>query len=172
MNKKNFFNLDLSISPKKFKLSNSEIKLIEEKKCHYETSLSVSIEALKIVQEKRGWVSDDAIIAIANILNISPSEVESVATFYSQIFRQQVGRHIIRYCDSVVCYINNFEEVKKTLETELSISSGETTKDFRFTLLPICCLGNCDKGPVIMIDNNIHSCVTPSCITKILEYYR
>ena len=69
---------------------------------------AASIEALKIVQKQRGWVPDGAINAIAEVLGIPASDVEGVATFYSQIYRTPVGRHVIRYCDSVVCHITGY----------------------------------------------------------------
>jgi len=153
-------------------LTSFEINEIEKQKKYYENSRSVSIEALKIVQKKRGWVSDPAIIEIAKILNLNPSEIESVATFYSQIYRQPVGRHIIRYCDSVVCYLTGYEKIKKALEEYLLIEVGNTTLDGRFTLLPVCCLGNCDKGPTIMINEDLHSYLNPDLISNLLELYK
>ncbi|QCI24811.1 NADH-quinone oxidoreductase subunit NuoE [Buchnera aphidicola (Rhopalosiphum padi)] len=155
-----------------FTLTSFEINEIEKQKKYYENSRSVSIEALKIVQKKRGWVSDPAIIEIAKILNLNPSEIESVATFYSQIYRQPVGRHIIRYCDSVVCYLTGYEKIKKALEEYLLIEVGNTTLDGRFTLLPVCCLGNCDKGPTIMINEDLHSYLNPDLISNLLELYK
>lgn len=153
-------------------MTSFEINEIEKQKKYYENSRSVSIEALKIVQKKRGWVSDPAIIEIAKILNLNPSEIESVATFYSQIYRQPVGRHIIRYCDSVVCYLTGYEKIKKALEEYLLIEVGNTTLDGRFTLLPVCCLGNCDKGPTIMINEDLHSYLNPDLISNLLELYK
>ncbi|MBZ2278998.1 MAG: NADH-quinone oxidoreductase subunit NuoE [Buchnera aphidicola] len=154
-----------------FTLTNEEIKEIESHKKHYENYQSLSIEALKIVQKKRGWISDPAIYAIAKILQVNPSEIEAVATFYSQIFRRPVGRNVIRYCDSVVCYITGYTKIKKTLKKILKIEIGQTTKDKRFTLLPICCLGNCDKGPTIMINDDIYSSITSGKISNVLELY-
>ena len=87
-----------------FVLSDSAREAIEHEKHHYEDPRAASIEALKIVQKEHGWVPDGAIYAIAEVLDIPAADVEGVATFYSQIFRQPVGRHIIRYCDSVVCH--------------------------------------------------------------------
>lgn len=87
-----------------FVLSQAERDAIEHEKHHYEDPRAASIEALKIVQQARGWVPDGAIHAIGAELGIPASDVEGVATFYSQIFRQPVGRHIIRVCDSMVCY--------------------------------------------------------------------
>ncbi|WAI03411.1 NADH-quinone oxidoreductase subunit NuoE [Buchnera aphidicola] len=156
----------------KFILTNEEISEIENQKKYYENYRAISIEALKIVQKKRGWVSDQAIYAIAKILKINPSEVEGVATFYSQIFRQPVGRNIIRYCDSVVCFITGYQNIKMTLENCLNIKKGETTKDNKFTLLPVCCLGNCDKSPTIMINEDTYSFVTKESIKNLLESYK
>lgn len=158
--------------PIKFKLTNEEIYEIENQKKYYENFRSISIEALKIVQKKRGWICDQAIYAIAEILKINPSDVEGVATFYSQIFRQPVGRNIIRYCDSVVCFLTGYQEIKITLENLLQVKNGETTKDNKFTLLPVCCLGNCDKGPTMMINEDTYSCLTPESIPYILELYK
>ncbi|CAL4320155.1 NADH-quinone oxidoreductase subunit E [Buchnera aphidicola (Protaphis terricola)] len=156
----------------KFVLSSSEINEIEYQKKYYENYRAISIEALKIVQKKRGWVSDQAIIEISKILNISPSDIESVATFYSQIYRQPVGRNIIRFCDSVVCYLTGYKKIQKFLEQHLLIKIGNTTLDKRFTLLPVCCLGNCDKSPTIMINDNLYSKVTPESILNLLESYK
>lgn len=155
-----------------FVLSDVERDAIEHEKHHYEEARAASIEALKIVQKQRGWVPDGAIHAIADILGIPASDVEGVATFYSQIFRQPVGRHVIRYCDSVVCYINGFQGVQAALERKLKIKPGQTTFDGRFTLLPTCCLGNCDKGPSMMIDEDTHTHVKPDDIDSLLEPYQ
>lgn len=91
---------------------------------YYEDSRAAFIEALKIVQKQRGWVSDGAIYAIVDVLGISVSDVEGVVTFYSQIFRQSVGRYVIRYCDSVVCYINGYQGIQAAFEKKLNIKLG------------------------------------------------
>lgn len=154
-----------------FVLSAGERAAIEQEKHHYEDARAASIEALKIVQKQHGWVPDGAIEAIAEVLEIPASDVEGVATFYSQIFRQPVGRHIIRYCDSVVCHITGYQGIQAALETALSIKPGETTADGRFTLLPTCCLGACDRGPVLMIDEDTHVQLTPEIVQTLLEQY-
>ncbi|WP_276578752.1 NADH-quinone oxidoreductase subunit NuoE [Buchnera aphidicola] len=153
-------------------LTDEEINEIQNQKKYYENSRAIVIEALKIVQKKRGWISDQAIYAISKILKINPSDVEGVATFYSQIFRQPVGRNIIRYCDSVVCFLTGYEAIQSALEDYLKIKIGETTKDNRFTLLPVCCLGNCDKSPTIMINEDTYSFLTPESIPCLLESYK
>ncbi|WP_034916101.1 MULTISPECIES: NADH-quinone oxidoreductase subunit NuoE [Erwinia] len=155
-----------------FVLSAAERDAIEHEKHHYEDARAASIEALKIVQKQRGWVPDGAIDAIAGVLGIPASDVEGVATFYSQIFRQPVGRHVIRYCDSVVCHITGFQGIQAALEENLNIKPGQTTADGRFTLLPTCCLGNCDKGPTMMVDEDTHVHLTPENIVNLLEQYQ
>lgn len=155
-----------------FELTAEEREAIEHEKHHYEDARAASIEALKLVQKNRGWVPDGAIKAIADVLGIADSDVEGVATFYSQIFRKPVGRHIIRYCDSVVCHITGYQGIQSAIEKHLSIKPGETTFDGRFTLLPTCCLGNCDKGPTMMIDEDTHSHLEPAAIAELLEQYK
>lgn len=154
-----------------FVLSASARTAIQHEMHHYEDPRAASIEALKIVQQECGWVPDGAIYAIAEVLAIPASDVEGVATFYSQIFRQPVGRHIIRYCDSVVCFINGYQTIQQALEDKLGIRPGQTTADNRFTLLPVCCLGNCDKGPSMMIDDDTHSHLNADKIDELLEQY-
>ncbi|WP_017938304.1 NADH-quinone oxidoreductase subunit NuoE [Zestomonas thermotolerans] len=159
------------IQTDRFVLSDSERTAIEHEMHHYEDPRAASIEALKIVQKHRGWVPDGAIPAIGEILGIPASDVEGVATFYSQIFRQPVGRHIIRVCDSMVCYIGGHESVLQAIQKELGIGLGQTTADDRFTLLPVCCLGNCDKAPALMIDDDTYGNVEPGSVAQLLEAY-
>ncbi len=154
-----------------FTLSEAEHAAIEHELHHYEDSRAASIEALKIVQKARGWVPDGAIPAIGKILGIPASDVEGVATFYSQIFRQPVGRHIIRVCDSMTCYIGGHESIVSAVEQQLGIGLGQTSADNRFTLLPVCCLGNCDKAPALMIDDDTFGDVRAEGLTELLEAY-
>jgi NADH-quinone oxidoreductase subunit E len=145
---------------------------IEHETHHYEDPRAASIEALKIVQKRHGWVPDGALPAIGEVLGVPASDVEGVATFYNLIFRRPVGRHVIKLCDSVACYLTGYPELAKAFSGVLGIGLGQTTADGRFTLLPICCLGACDKGPVLMIDDHTHGDVTPDGIAKLLEQYK
>ena len=164
-------NSNTLIQTDRFILSEAEYAAIEHEMHHYEDPRAASIEALKIVQKARGWVPDGAADAIGEILGIPASDVEGVATFYSQIFRQPVGRHIIRVCDSMTCYVGGHESVVAEMHKQLGIGLGETTSDSRFTLLPVCCLGNCDKAPALMIDDDTFGDVQPDGVAKLLEAY-
>ena len=154
-----------------FVLHIDDLAAIEHEMPHYEDPRAVSIEALKIVQKRHGWVPDGAIPAIAGVLGIPASDIEGVATFYNLIFRRPVGRHVIKICDSVACFLTGYDQVKDALIKHLNVDLGQTTPDGRFTLLPICCLGACDKGPVLMIDQDTHGDVAPDAIAQLLERY-
>ena len=139
---------------------------------HYDDPRAASIDALKIVQKRHGWVPDEAIAAIAGILEIPSADIEGVATFYNLIFRKPVGRHVIKVCDSISCFLTGYDDLISTLKQQLNIDYGATTADGRFTLLPICCLGNCDKGPALMIDDDTHGPVSSVQVAALLERYR
>ncbi|MGQ0698963.1 MAG: NADH-quinone oxidoreductase subunit NuoE [Panacagrimonas sp.] len=154
-----------------FALSEAERHEIEEEMHHYPDTRAASIGALKIVQKHRGWVPDAAIAPVAKLIGTDAADLEGVATFYNLIFRQPVGRHVVLVCDSISCHLTGYDELKVALEKKLGISLGQTTKDQRFTLLPICCLGNCDRGPTMMIDEDLHGDVAPEGLDKILAAY-
>jgi NADH-quinone oxidoreductase subunit E len=138
---------------------------------HYEDSRAASIDALKIVQKRHGWVPDEAIPVIASLLGISGADLEGVATFYNMIFRKPVGRHVIKVCDSIGCFLTGYDDLNTVLKKHLGIDHGQTTADGRFTLLPISCLGNCDKGPSIMIDNDTYGPLSVAEVPALLERY-
>ena len=144
---------------------------IEAEKRHYDDPRAASIGALKIVQKRHGWVPDAAIPAIGRQLGISAADVEGVATFYNLIFRRPVGRHVIKVCDSVACFLTGYEEVRDELCKQLGLKFGQTSPDGRFTLLPICCLGACDRGPALMINDDTHFVLAPQDIPALLERY-
>ncbi len=153
-------------------LSAEERKEIEAELAHYPDKRAVCIDAMKVVQQHRGWVSDEALRDVAELLEMSVDELDSVATFYNLIFRKPVGRHVIMVCDSVSCWIMGYDRVRDHLTSRLGIKLGETTPDGRFTLLPIVCLGTCDHAPAMMVDNDLHRDLDTEKIDSILEKYK
>jgi len=129
------------------------------------------IEALKVVQRHRGWVSDESIRDLADYLEMTSDELDNVATFYNLVFRKPVGRHVILVCDSVSCYIMGYEKILDRLHARLGVRFGETTPDNRFTLLPIPCLGTCDRAPAMMVDDDLHRDLNNKNIDEILDQY-
>ncbi len=150
-------------------LTAEERQEIEAELTRYPTKEAACIDAMKIVQRHRGWVSDESIHDIGGLLEMSAAALDSVATFYNLIFRKPVGRHVIMLCDSVSCWITGYEQVREHLTRHLGIKFGETTPDDRFTLLPIVCLGACEQAPVMTVDNDLHGNLDPAKIDRLLE---
>jgi NADH-quinone oxidoreductase subunit E len=153
-------------------LSDQERREIETELTHYADKQAACIEALKVVQRHRGWVSDEHLGDIATLLGMSAAELDGVATFYSLIFRERVGRHVLLLCNSVSCWIMGYERVRAQLRDILGIDFGQTTQDGRFTFLPVPCLGACDQAPALMVGDDLHADVAPETLSHILERYR
>lgn len=154
-------------------LSEEERKEIEDEIRHFEYKRGASIEALKILASHRGgWVSDEGIQDLAPILEMTPDELDNIATFYNLIFRKPVGKHVILVCDSISCWVMGYETIYAQLSEKLGIKFGETTADGEFTLLPNPCLGTCDHAPALMIDDNLHQDVTREQVDQILASFK
>jgi len=152
-------------------LNEKEIQEIDAELAHCTIKASASVEALNIVQRHRGWVPDEAVKDVAEMLSMTPDELDAVATFYSFIFRKPVGRHVILVCDSISCWITGCNPLIDVLKKKLGVTFGETTADKRFTLLPISCLGACDRAPAIMVDEDLYGPVTPESMDELLGKY-
>jgi NADH-quinone oxidoreductase subunit E len=150
-------------------LSPAEIEAIRTEAGRYPEQSAAVIDALKIVQQQRGWVSDDSVDAIAELLGMSAAQVDSVATFYNLIYRKPVGKKVIHYCNSVVCWMQGAERNREFLSRRLNTALGETSADGKYTLLPIVCLGACDRAPVVMIGDDTHFNVDPSVLNQVLD---
>jgi NADH-quinone oxidoreductase subunit E len=153
-------------------LNEEEMQEINTELAHCVTKASVSIEALSIVQRHRGWVSDAHLKDVARILEMAPDELDAVATFYSFIFRKPVGRHVVLVCDSISCWVMGYNPLLDMITKKFGIGFGETTGDMRFTLLPISCLGACDRSPAMMVDEELYGPVTPELMNEILDRYK
>jgi len=153
-------------------LTEEEKKEITAELAHCERKEAASIEALMVVQKRRGWVSDESIRDVASLLDMTPAELDGVATFFNFIYRKPVGRHVIAICDSMVCWSLGYDELRKLLQEKLGIGFGETTQDNRFTLLPAACLGACDRAPALLVDEDLYGPVTPEMLDEMLEKYR
>ena len=153
-------------------LSEEEVREIEEECAHLPDRKSAAIDALMIVQRKRGWVSDPSLAAIARLLGMSVESLDSIATFYNLIYRKPVGRHVVMVCDSVSCYVLGADALRTQVEARLGVKLGETTQDDRFTLLPIVCLGACDRAPTMMVDDELFGDVTAESLDEILAKFK
>lgn len=130
------------------------------------------VEVLQAVQKRHGWVSDAGVELAADLLGLSPLQVDEVATFYDKIYRSPVGRKVIHVCDSICCWSRGAEKVYGHLQQVLGIAPGETTSDGLFTLLPTCCLGACGEAPAMRIDERLYGNLTVERIDEILAAER
>jgi len=153
-------------------LTEKEKTAIRDEMKLYPYPHAACVDALKIVQSHRGWISDESVRDVAGFLGMSPDEVDGVATFYSRIYRHPVGRHIILICDSLSCLVMGCDTVYGHISGKLGIRFGETTPDGRFTLLPVSCLGDCDHAPAMMVNHELYDDLTIEKIDKLLEKYQ
>jgi NADH-quinone oxidoreductase subunit E len=152
-------------------LNHEERGEIEAALARYPTRQAASVDAMKIVQRHRGWVSDESVKDLAALLDMTAAEVDSVATFYNMIFRRPVGRHVILVCNSVTCWMLGADRLRAQTAIARGARPGDTTADGRFTLLPIVCLGACDHAPALMIDGDLHGNVDPERVDQLLPRY-
>lgn len=129
------------------------------------------IAVLKKVADRFGYISNTAIMEISRQTSIPAAEIFSVATFYRMLPTTQRGRHVIEFCESLPCHVVGGRELYRALLEQLGIQPGETSPDGRFTLLTTSCLGVCEVGPVLSIDNTIHGNLTTENLPEILALY-
>ena len=152
-------------------LTETERSEIKEHIKGYPQKRAACIEALKVIQKHRRWVSDESLSDLSDVLEMTVEEIDNVATFYNLVFRKPVGRHVILICDSISCWVTGYNSILDKITEIIGINLGETTKDGRFTLLTIPCLGTCDRAPALMIDSDLHRDLTPDKIKMILDGY-
>ena len=153
-------------------LTVEEREEIEAKLADYPNTQAVAIEAMLIVQRRQGWVSDEKLRDLSELLRLSVANLDGVATFYNLIRRRPVGRHVALICDSVSCWIMGSERMRDHLCSRLGTPLGGTTADGNFTLLPIVCLGACDHAPAMMIDGTLYEDLDEQRIDEVVAQYQ
>ena len=124
---------------------------------------------LQQVQIKHGYISDFAQQEIARLLDIHPVEVYSVITFYSFLSIVPKGRNIVRLCRTISCDLAGKDAVVRSIEREIGVCFGETSKDRKFSLEFINCMGMCDQGPAMLVNDEVHTRLTPQSVVDILK---
>ena len=127
------------------------------------------VDVMLAFQDHYGYLSDEALEEAAMLLDMTPLEMEELATFYTFLYREPVGKYVIHVCDSVICWMDGYESIRDFLCQKLGIKMGETTPDGLFTLLPVCCIGYCDRAPAILINRKVYGPLTPEKLDNILE---
>jgi NADH:ubiquinone oxidoreductase subunit E len=137
---------------------------------HGDTSEAL-IPILSDVNRALGFLSPEALAAVAAALSATRGQVHSVATFYSLLSTRPAGRHVIAFCADAPCHVVGGRQVWQALQELVGLAPGETSADGRWTLLITSCIGVCGVGPVIVIDDDIHAHLTPAALPGLLERY-
>lgn len=135
----------------------------------YGTERSALLPILQAVQRKHKYISEFAQQEVARLLDIHPVEVYSVVSFYSFLHSEPQGRNIVRLCQTISCDMSGKEAVAKAVERELGITFGQTTRDKRITLEYANCLGMCDQGPAMIVNDKVYTHLTPEKAINILN---
>lgn len=136
------------------------------------TPREAAVTVMKELQGHYGWLTDEAVAEAAQLLGLSPLQIEELATFYEMIYRRPVGKRVVHVCDSISCWAMGDESLLSQLAVRLGIPVGETDSDGIFTLLPCCCLGNCGDAPTMMVGENIYGKLTLETALEVLQRER
>jgi NADH-quinone oxidoreductase subunit E len=145
---------------------------VQELKSRYPDWRSATLPALRLAQERHGYLSPEALRETASALGTTPAFCESVASFYDMFHLAPVGRHMVEVCTNVSCALAGAQQVLEAFEQELGVASGETTDDGAFTLRPIECLGGCGWATIVSIDEHYRTHVKPEDVPAIVEELR
>lgn len=136
----------------------------------YPTKQAALLPTLWIAQREWGWISREAVDAVAALLGLSPAFVWGVVTFYTMYNRAPVGKHLIQVCTSISCHLNGAEEVFAECKKRLGgLKSGETSPDGKYTVVEVECLAQCDKAPAVMVNDDDYAVVTTEGLDAFLE---
>ena len=128
-----------------------------------------AIDVMLRIQELQGWMSDEAMVEASELLGMTPLELEELATFYDFIYRSPVGKFVIRVCDSALCWLEGHQKVIDYISTRSNAPLGGMSPDGLFSLLPVCCIGYCDRAPAMVINKRVYGKLTPEKIDRILD---
>jgi NADH-quinone oxidoreductase subunit E len=133
---------------------------------------SAVLPALYLVQHQQGFITANAMQHVAELLGITPADVEDVVSYYTMFYTKPVGRFVLSVCRTLSCALNGAERVTEELCGSLGIRPGETDPTGTFTLLEVECLGACDRAPVVMVNDSWHECLAPEAAAKLLDDLR
>lgn len=144
---------------------------IEEIVSRYPSRRSALLPVLRIAQRESGCLSLEALEAVAEALRLPKAYVRGVATFHTMFRTRPLGRNIIRLCTNVTCSLFASERLLSVIKEKFAVEPGGTTRDGRFSLVEMECLGACDAPPAMLVNSDLHMNLTPENITRILESY-
>jgi NADH-quinone oxidoreductase subunit E len=143
-------------------------RLLSERISRAEDPREQAVDVMFEFQSHYGYMSDEAMEEASKLLGMTKLELDELATFYDHIYRERVGKYVIHVCDSVICWMHDHVSVMDHIRSRLNIELGETTADGLFTLLPVCCIGYCDRAPAMTINRRVFGSLTHEKIDRIL----
>ncbi len=135
----------------------------------YPVARSAVMPALYIAQQEEGYITQEALQAVAEAIGMTVDDVESVATFYTMYYQQAPGRKVIKVCTSISCYLRNCDALVSQLEERLNVKRGETTADGNYTLMTAECLASCGTAPVLQVNDEFVENVTPDMVDALVD---
>lgn len=135
----------------------------------HETKRSSLIPVLREVQNHHGWLSKESMEEVSKMLDIPPSQIQNVATFYTMFFTKPKGEHVIWVCRTLSCALRGAEHVEHYLCDKLKIKTGEASKDGKITLMEAECLASCGTAPVMLADDILYENLTPEKVDSVVE---
>jgi len=152
-----------------YKLTPNVIKKLTELAEKFPEKNSAVIPGLHVIQDEFGWLPDQAIREFANLIDSTPNKIYSVASFYTMFNLKPVGKYHIQICRNVSCQLMGAKNMVKSLTDKLNINPGETTKDQKYTISLVECLGSCGTAPVMMINDKYYENLTEQKVDEILK---
>jgi NADH-quinone oxidoreductase E subunit len=150
-------------------LSETACRQIQDLMGRYPRKRSALIPSLQLAQKEAGYLSNEVIAEIARIFDLSPNEVNEVASFYTMLYKKPVGKYVIQVCTNISCMLCDAEKILDHLVKRLGIRPGETSADRKFTLIEVECLGSCGTSPVIQINEDYYEDLTTERVDRILD---
>ena len=150
-------------------VSEENLKKIEELKKFYPTTQALVLPVLWMIQEEHGYISEESMKFVAQLLDVSFGHVLGVVTFYTMFHSTPVGKNHIEVCTNVSCMLRGSEKIVALLEKRLGIGLGETSKDKKWTLSEVECMGSCGTAPMLSVGEEYHENLTPEKLEQILS---
>lgn len=144
-------------------------RALVEKVAEAEYSREQAVDVMFALQDHYGYMTDEAMEEAGRLLDMTPLELEELATFYDFIYRSPVGKYVIHVCDSLICWLDGYQWVVDYLCERLNLKMGGMSPDGLFSLLPVCCIGYCDRAPAMMINRRVYGRLTKEKIDRILD---
>ena len=149
------------------KKSKVDLKQVEKTITGYKGKRWALIPLVQEIQEKVGYIPPEVIPSIAKAVNLFPSQVQAVITFYSQLYTQPRGKNIVRVCRGTACHVCGAKSILKLTKQYLGIDEGQTTEDMEYSLETVACIGVCALAPNLMINKDTHGNLNPKKVSRL-----